>query len=89
MRRIAESVFEKELQVRALFRKWGTSGDGSLSISEFTAALNSLGFSVDLQDAKALFRHFDVVRARALSSPLPAADMQRTPARQDRCSASH
>ena len=58
--RIAESIFERELQVQKLFRKWDRNGDGALDTSEFTSALNALGFSIDLTDARTLFRHFDL-----------------------------
>jgi len=60
--RVAETVFAKELNVRPAFQTWDANGSGDLDVSEFTAALNSLGFSLDLLDAKALFEVFDIDR---------------------------
>ena len=60
--RVAETVFAKELNVRRAFQTWDANGSGDLDVSEFTAALNSLGFSLDLLDAKALFEVFDIDR---------------------------
>ena len=56
--RVAQTVFDRELNIRKAFQTWDGSGTGSLDISEFTSALNSLGFSLDLLDAKAIFDCF-------------------------------
>lgn len=58
--RVAQTVFDRELNIRKAFQTWDGSGTGSLDISEFTSALNSLGFSLDLLDAKAIFDCFDI-----------------------------
>ena len=36
------------------------NGSGDLDIGEFTSAMNSLGFSLDLVDAKHIFQLFDI-----------------------------
>lgn len=60
--RVAKAVYDKELNIRKAFQTWDGNGSGSLDISEFTAAMNSLGFSLDLLDSKNLFEMFDIDR---------------------------
>ena len=54
------TFFDKELNIRKAFQTWDGDGTGDLDVSEFTAALNSLGFSLDLLDAQAIFKFFDI-----------------------------
>ena len=58
--KIAETVFSKEINVRKAFLKWDSDGNGMLDANEFTGALNSLGFSIDLADARLIFERFDI-----------------------------
>ena len=56
VRRIAQTVHGKEINLRNAFRQWDKDGSGALDVNEFVAALNSLGFSLDLADAQARAR---------------------------------
>ena len=58
--RIAGTVFGQEINVRQAFKRWDADGSGSLNLEEFVSALNSLGFSVDVESADALFSAFDL-----------------------------
>jgi Ca2+-binding EF-hand superfamily protein len=58
--KVAESIFSREINVRKAFLKWDRDGSGQLDVAEFTDALNSLGFSLDLADAQRIFQRFDV-----------------------------
>ena len=69
--RVAKTVYVKELNIRRAFQTWDGSGTGSLDISEFTSALNSLGFSLDLLDAKAIFEVFDIDKVCGIPRPSP------------------
>ena len=60
VQRVAEVVYDKEINIRSAFRTWDSDGSGKLDISEFVSAMNSLGFSMDLADARRVFKAFDV-----------------------------
>ena len=60
VRKVAQVVFDRELNVRRAFQTWDANGSGDLDIGEFTSAMNSLGFSLDLVDAKHIFQLFDI-----------------------------
>ena len=60
VRRVAEVVFDKEINIRSAFKTWDSDGSGKLDVSEFVSAMNSLGFSMDLADARHVFKAFDV-----------------------------
>ena len=60
VRRVATVVYDKEINIRSAFRTWDRDGSGSLDVSEFVSAMNSLGFSMDLADARHVFKAFDV-----------------------------
>ncbi len=60
VRRVAEVVFNKEINIRSAFKTWDRDGSGKLDVSEFVSAMNSLGFSMDLADARHVFKAFDV-----------------------------
>lgn len=48
---VANSVFEKELNLRKAFHKWDGDGSGALDVNELTFALNELGFTVSTTEA--------------------------------------
>lgn len=60
LRRIAQGIFSQEINLRQAFHRFDVDGSGGLSASEFTALLNEVGFSVDLNTAEALFHTFDI-----------------------------
>lgn len=60
VRQVAGEVYKQQINLRHAFKKWDADGSGGLDVNEFTSALNSLGFSIDLESARALFGAFDI-----------------------------
>eukprot|EP00435_Cladocopium_sp_Y103_P056183 s11_g18.t2 len=58
--RIADAIFDKEVDLREAFRSWDKKNLGGLDATEFQGALASLGFEATPETAAAVFTAFDL-----------------------------
>ncbi|CAE8605904.1 unnamed protein product [Polarella glacialis] len=66
--RIADSLFDKEIDLRKAFKQWDKDGSGGLDQKEFGAALESLGFGAAPEAVEAVFKAFDLKGDGRISS---------------------
>ncbi|CAK9021390.1 Uncharacterized protein SCF082_LOCUS15328 [Durusdinium trenchii] len=58
--RIADAIFDKEVDLREAFKKWDRKNLGGLDETEFQGALSSLGFDASPEMVSAVFKVFDL-----------------------------
>ncbi len=59
IRRASANASSYKLDLKKVFNKFDTSGDGYISMQEMVQAFHSMGVTVDHETARELFQHFD------------------------------